>query len=53
MPLGRRGVVDALALREDEAVVGVEAELKREGFSGVHLVTMGWEHRISEILDKT
>ena len=27
-------------------------ELKREGFSGVHLVTMGWEHKLSEILDR-
>ena len=28
------------------------ADLKREGFSGVHLVTMGWEHKLSEILDR-
>jgi 5,10-methylenetetrahydrofolate reductase len=28
------------------------AELKQEGFAGVHLVTMGWEHKLSELLDK-
>ncbi len=28
------------------------ALLKQEGFSGVHLVTMGWEHKLSEILEK-
>lgn len=27
------------------------AELRAEGFSGVYLVTMGWEHKLSEILE--
>lgn len=29
------------------------AALKQEGFSGVLISTIGWEHKISEILDKT
>jgi 5,10-methylenetetrahydrofolate reductase len=29
------------------------AALKQEGFSGVLLSTIGWEHKLSEILDKT
>jgi 5,10-methylenetetrahydrofolate reductase len=28
------------------------AALRQDGFSGVHLVTMGWEHKLSDILDK-
>jgi len=30
----------------------IVTSLKQEGFNGVHLVTMGWEHKLSEILDK-